>query len=79
MFASKKLPALVIASAIATLFISGLSQAAPHPAGGRIGFTSQPGVERPAQVNYKTGRVDPGSTVGIYRHDGRKVENGRQG
>ena len=79
MFASKQLTTLATVSAIATLFISGLSQAAPHPAGGRIGFTNQPGIERPAQVNYKTGRVDPGSKAGIYRHDGRKVENGRQG
>jgi len=79
MFSSKQRNTLAIASAFATVFAAGIAQAAPHPAGGRVFSSDKAGLERPAQVHYKSGRVDPGTTGGIYRHDGRKVESGRQG
>lgn len=79
MFASTTLDTMVIASMLATILVSSIAQAAPHAAGGRIDSTSKPGVARPTVVKYHPGRVDPGHTVGVYEHDGRKVDNGRQG
>jgi hypothetical protein len=77
MTASKKTGSLAIA--LATLLTTAVSYAAPHPAGGRTDFSSRPGIERPATVKYKTGRIGPADTAAIYRHDGRKVIHGRQG
>ena len=80
MSVSKKLNTIAIASAFAALFVSGISSAAPHPAGGRVGSSDQPGIERTSVVIYQTGRVAPkGNPTPVYEHAGRTVTNGRQG
>ena len=66
---------------LAALFAAVLSfnASAAVPQTGRVDFSDRAGIERPAEVKYMNGRVDPGASKGIYSHNGRKVTNGRQG
>ena len=68
-------------TALAALFAAVLSfnASAAVPQTGRVDFSDRAGIERPADVNYQNGRVDQGSSKGIYSHNGRSVTNGRQG
>lgn len=59
--------------------VMAFNASAAVPKTGRVDFSDRAGIERPVEVIYKTGRVDPGVTKGIYRHSGRTVTNGRQG
>ena len=49
------------------------------PQTGRVDFSERAGIERPAEVQYQTGRVDQGSHKGIFSNDGRSATDGRQG
>lgn len=66
---------------LVALFAAVLSfnASAAVPQTGRVDFSERAGIERPEEVKYHNGRVDPGSTKGIYSHKGRSVTNGRQG
>ena len=66
---------------LAALFAAVLSfnASAATPQTGRVDFSDRAGIERPAEVKYLNGRVDPGASKGIYSHSGRSVSNGRQG
>ena len=80
MSVSKKLSNLAIASVFATLFVSGLSIAAPHPAGGRIDTIDRSGFESVGDAKYASGRTAPtGDRSAVLEQVGNKVENGRQG
>ena len=80
MSVSKKLNTLAIASVFATLFVAGLSQAAPHPAGGRVDTMDRAGFESTGEAQYTSGRTAPsGDRAAILEQVGNKVENGRQG
>jgi hypothetical protein len=79
-FASRRSDMKTI-TAIAAIALAGLSINASAAVNntGRVDSSTNAGIERPAEVKYQTGRVDQGSTQGIYSHDGRLVTNGRQG
>lgn len=80
MSVSKKLNTLAIASVFATLFVAGLSQAAPHPAGGRVDTMDRAGFESVGEAQYTSGRVAPsGDRAAVLEQVGNNVENGRQG
>ncbi len=80
MSVSKKLSTLAIASAFATLFVAGLTQAAPHPAGGRVDTTDRAGFESIGETQYTSGRIAPtGNRSAVLEQVGNKVDNGRQG
>ena len=66
---------------LAALFAAILSfnASAATPQTGRVDFSDRAGIERPAEVKYLNGRVDPGATKGIWSHEGNNTPNGRQG
>ena len=66
---------------LAALFAAVLSfsASAAVPQTGRVDFSDRAGIERPAEVKYMNGRVDPGATKGIWSHEGNNTPNGRQG
>jgi hypothetical protein len=66
-----------LAALAAALLSFNASAATPHT--GRIDFSERAGIQLPSDVKYQTGRVDQGSNAGIYRKEGGKVTNGRQG
>jgi hypothetical protein len=68
-------------TAFAAIILTGLSinASAATPQTGRVDFSNNAGIERPAEVKYQSGRTDPMGTKGIYSHSGRSVSNGRQG
>ena len=79
MSASKKLNTLAIVSVFATLFVAGLAQAAPHPAGGRVDTIDRAGFESAGDARYTSGRIAPTGSTAVLEQVGNKVENGRQG
>lgn len=66
--------AMILAGMLSETAIAG------SQSGGRVDSSTGAGLQRPVEVKYTTGRVDPNTGVkGIFHHTGVSAGNGRTG